>query len=152
MIVLDLAGPVAYQLTGPALRALAEGRSGADPLTEPAVRAAVRAAVAAQPAVLTAHLGPGAADGTLALVLDPAIDRETAMTALRSLAEHLAADATLRARLVRGLDLAVLPAGSSPGGAALYERSQAGGRHERAQAGGRPGGPSSSSAAGNVRE
>ncbi|MEU2080262.1 SseB family protein, partial [Streptomyces sp. NPDC013489] len=68
-LVLDLAGPVPYQLTGPALLALAEGRASADPLDDPAVREAVRAAVAAEPAVLRAHLGPGAADGTLALVL-----------------------------------------------------------------------------------
>jgi hypothetical protein len=125
-LLLDLAGPVPYQLTGPALRALAEGRRAADVLAEPAVRAAVRAAVAAQPDVLTAHLGPGTADGTLAVVLDPAAGRPAAMAALRSLAERLAADETLRARLVHGLDLAVLPAGSSPGGEALYERPRQG--------------------------
>jgi hypothetical protein len=121
-IVLDLAGPVAYQLTGPALRALAEGRSGADPLAEPAVRDAVRAAVAAAPAVLAAHLGPGTADGTLAVVLDATADRPTALTTLKDLAERLATDETLRARLVRGLDLAVLPAGHRPPGEPLYER------------------------------
>lgn len=69
--MLDLSGPVPYELTGPALRALAEGRTTTDPLADPAVREAVRAAVAAEPAVLGAYLGPGRADGTLALVLDP---------------------------------------------------------------------------------
>ncbi len=71
-IVLDLAGPVPYELSGPALLALAEGRTTADPLADPAVVDAVRAVVAAEPAVVRAHLGPGQADGTLALVLDPA--------------------------------------------------------------------------------
>ncbi|MGW0585442.1 SseB family protein, partial [Streptomyces sp. NPDC002920] len=49
-VVLDLAGPVAFELTGPALLALAEGRTTTDPLADPAVREAVRTAVAAEPA------------------------------------------------------------------------------------------------------
>ncbi|MGW1226703.1 SseB family protein, partial [Streptomyces sp. NPDC002530] len=43
-VVLDLAGPVAFELTGSALLALAEGRTSADPLDDPAVTTAVRAA------------------------------------------------------------------------------------------------------------
>ncbi|MFJ6570386.1 SseB family protein [Streptomyces sp. NPDC091292] len=118
-VVLDLAGPVAYEITGPALLALAEGRTSGDPLADPAVTGAVRAAVAAEPAVLRAHLGPGTADGTLALVLDPtAAPADT----VRRIAGALAADDTLRARLVRGLDLALLPAGSTPPGEPLYVR------------------------------
>ncbi|MEV0442781.1 SseB family protein [Streptomyces spectabilis] len=118
-IVLDLAGPVPYELNRPALIALAEGRDSADALTDPAVREAVRAAVAAEPAVLRAHLGPGTADGTLALVLAPgAAPAETA----RRVAEALAADETLRARLVSGLDLALLPAEATPPGEPLYVR------------------------------
>ncbi len=118
-VVIDLAGPVPYELTGPALYALAEGRTGTDPLTDPAVTDAVRAAVAAEPAVARAHLGPGEADGTLALVLDA--DADVQVTA-RSLAARIAADETLRARLVRGLDLALLPAGTTPPGEPLYVR------------------------------
>ncbi|MFE2144340.1 SseB family protein [Streptomyces sp. NPDC059456] len=121
-VVLDLAGPVTYQLTGPALLALAEGRTDAGPLADPAVRDAVRAAVAAEPAVLRAHLGPGGADsdGTLAIVL---AEGEQAHTAARRVAEALAADETLRARLVRGLDLALLPADvAAPAGEPLFTR------------------------------
>jgi hypothetical protein len=40
--------------------------------------------------------------------------------AARAVAGRLAADETLRARLVRGLDLALLPAGTNPPGEALY--------------------------------
>lgn len=122
-LVLDLAGPVAYQLTGPALLALAEGRTDADPLADPAVREAVRAAVAAEPDVLRAYLGPAAAgaDGTLAVVLAGGSAQATA--AARRLAEALAADETLRARLVRGLDLALLPEDApAPSGAPLFTR------------------------------
>jgi hypothetical protein len=118
-IVLDLAGPVPYELTGPALLALADGRTTPDPLTDPAVVEAVRGAVAAEPAVLVAHLGPGRADGTLALVLHPSAPPAEAAQAV---ARRLAADETLRARLVRGLDLAVLPAGATPQGEPLYVR------------------------------
>ncbi|WP_055603155.1 SseB family protein [Streptomyces aureus] len=116
-VVLDLAGPVPYQLTGPALLALAEGRTSADPLDDPAVREAVRAAVAAEPAVLRAHLGPGAADGTLALVLGGG---GSPAEAAQRVARALAADETLRARLVRGLDLALLPASATPPGEPFY--------------------------------
>ncbi|KUF14047.1 SseB family protein [Streptomyces silvensis] len=118
-IVLDLAGPVPYELNRPALIALAEGRRSSDALTDPAVVAAVRAAVAAEPAVVRAHLGPGTADGTLALVLDSSA---APAPAAQRVAETLAADETLRARLVRGLDLALLPAEATPPGEPLYVR------------------------------
>ncbi|WP_405596163.1 SseB family protein [Streptomyces sp. NBC_01410] len=118
-LVLDLAGPVTYQLTGSALLALAEGRTSTDPLHDPAVTTAVRDAVAAEPGVLRAHLGPGGADGTLALVL--AADADPARSA-RRVAEALAADDVLRARLVRGLDLALLPAEASLPGEPLFVR------------------------------
>lgn len=109
-VVLDVAGPVPYELTGPALLAAAEGRGSTDPLADPGVVAAVTAVVAGVAAVRAASLArAGEADGTLALVPDPgAAPAEVA----RGVAEALAADATLRARLVRGLDLALLPPGT----------------------------------------
>ncbi|MGY0487645.1 SseB family protein [Streptomyces sp. WG-D5] len=118
-VVLDVAGPVPYELSGPALYAVAEGRTDTDPLADPAVREAARAAVAAEPAVARAHLGPGQADGTLALVLDAGADVQATA---QSLATRIAADETLRARLVRGLDLALLPTGATPPGEPLYVR------------------------------
>ncbi|SDD38698.1 SseB family protein [Streptomyces prasinopilosus] len=119
-VVLDMAGPVPFELTGPLLLALAEGRTTTDPLADPLVVEALRAVVAAEPAVLRAHLGPGQADGILALVLDPAAP---VAEAARAVAQRLAADETLRARLVRGLDLAVLPAGATPPGEPFYVRA-----------------------------
>ncbi|KAK1183304.1 SseB family protein [Streptomyces sp. NBS 14/10] len=119
-VVLDLAGPVPYQLTGPALLALAEGRTSADPLADPAVAEALRTVLAAEPGVLRAHLTPAAdSDGILALTLDPGAP---APEAVRRVAEALAADETLRARLVRGLDLALLPPGTPVPGEPLFSR------------------------------
>ncbi|MEI7031900.1 SseB family protein [Streptomyces pratensis] len=118
-VVLDLAGPVAFELTGQALLALAENRTSTDPLQDPAVIAAVRETVAAEPAVVRAHLGPGSADGTLALVLAP---EAAPAEAARRIARALSASEVLRARLVRGLDLAVLPAETPAPGEPLFSR------------------------------
>ncbi|MFJ1798384.1 SseB family protein [Streptomyces sp. NPDC088180] len=118
-VVLDLAGPVAFELSGQALLALAENRTSTDPLQDPAVIEAVRETVAADPAVVRAHLGPGAADGTLALVLAPdAVPAEAG----RRIAQALSASEVLRARLVSGLDLALLPAGTAMPGEPLFAR------------------------------
>lgn len=119
-IVLDLAGPVPYEINRSALIALSEGRRSQDPLSDPAVTAAVRAVVAAEPAVRRAYLGAGSADGTLALVIDPSA---APGEAAQRVARHLAADETLRARLVSGLDLALLPAEATPPGEPLYVRT-----------------------------
>jgi hypothetical protein len=121
-VVLDLAGPVTYELTGAALRTLAVGDAGrTPPLEHPGVAAALRRVLAADEAVAGAHLVPasGETDGTLALALAP--DAEPAAAA-RRVAAALAADEALRAALVRGLDLAVLPPGSSLPAGAFYRR------------------------------
>ncbi|KAB7834500.1 SseB family protein [Streptomyces mobaraensis] len=119
-IVVDMAGPVTYPLTGRALLALAEGRTSTDPLADPAVADALRGLLAAEDGVLRAHLVPsGDADGTLALALaDGAAPADVA----RRIAGALAADEVLRARLVRGLDLALLPVGAEVPGEPLFSR------------------------------
>jgi hypothetical protein len=116
-LLIDLAGPVAYELTGAALRAA--GGGGTAPLDDPAVRDALRAALAQEPGVVRAHLAPGrpGTDGTLGLVLAP--DADVALTA-RRLSATLAADPTLRATLLTGLDLALFPPSTTPPGTPLY--------------------------------
>jgi hypothetical protein len=120
-LLIDLAGPVTYELTGAGLRAAARGPEHGDPLADPAVREALRAAVAAEPGVVRAHVAAGqpGSDGTLGLVLAP--DADAAHTG-RSLAAALAADEVLRAALVQGLDLALLPPGSAAPGEPLFTR------------------------------
>jgi hypothetical protein len=119
-LLIDLAGPVTYELTGAALRAAAFGPGRGEPLEDPEVRAALRAAVAAEPGVVRAHLTAGdGSDGTLGLVLAPGADvAETG----RALAAALAADETLRASLRQGLDLALLPPDATLPGEPLFTR------------------------------
>ncbi|MET7932751.1 SseB family protein [Streptomyces sp. NPDC005322] len=119
-LVLDLAGPVPYQVTGPVLLALAEGRASVDPLADPAVVEAVRAVVAAEPDVVRAHFAPAEdADGMLAIALAPGT---AAQQAAQRVAGALAADEVLRARLVRGLTLALLPPDADVPGEPLFSR------------------------------
>ncbi|MFG1807083.1 SseB family protein [Streptomyces sp. NPDC049040] len=119
-LLIDLAGPVPYELTGSALRAAALGPGRGEPMEDPDVRAALRAAVAAEPGVVRAHLTPGKdSDGTLGLVLAPGADAERTG---RALAAALAADDTLRAGLRRGIDLALLPPDATLPGEPLFTR------------------------------
>ncbi|WP_269854998.1 SseB family protein [Streptomyces sp. RPT161] len=119
-LLIDMAGPVPYALSGPALHALASGRDRLDPLTDPAVAEAVRDVLTAQPDVVRAHLVPSReTDGTLGLVLGDGA--EVAAVAQR-VATALAGDETLRARLVRGLDLALLPPDARLPGEPLFVR------------------------------
>ncbi|NYI04019.1 SseB family protein [Allostreptomyces psammosilenae] len=116
-LLIDLAGPVPVQLTGAELLALAEGRGSADPAADPGVTAALRTLLAGEPAVRRAVLVPGEpgspTDATLGVELDPALAAEEMVGTVRRLAEALAQAPALRARLVRGLDLAVLEPGSA---------------------------------------
>ncbi|MEU6342574.1 SseB family protein [Streptomyces sp. NPDC046977] len=119
-LLVDIAGPVPYALTGAALRAVAAGRGSGDPLADPAVRAALRTAVASEPDVLRAHLVPSAgSDGTLGIVLGPAAD-------VRAVAQRvsaaLAGDEVLRGALVRGIELALLPDSATLPGEPLFTR------------------------------
>ncbi|QMU76347.1 SseB family protein [Streptacidiphilus sp. PB12-B1b] len=110
-LLIDLAGPAFYELSGAAMRAVAEGRAMVDPLRDPEVAEAVRTLLAAHPVVLRAHLLPSTeTDALLALVPDPAVDREGLGPAVQRVAEALGADELLRIRLDRGLDLAVVAA------------------------------------------
>ncbi|MQY14029.1 hypothetical protein SRB5_41900 [Streptomyces sp. RB5] len=118
-LALDVAGPVPYALTGPALLAAADGRASVDPLADPAVTDALRAVLKTSPAVVRAYLGPGdGSDGTLALAMagdDPGGEA-------RRVAAAVAADPALRARLVKGLELAVLPEAVTLSMAPFYVR------------------------------
>jgi len=117
LVVLDPAGPVTYLLEGPALRAMAGGREPVPPLRDPGVAAAVRAAVECEPALVAAYLLPTqTSDCMLGLVLAPDVADLSAAGIAQRVARRLAADPILRERLDRGMDLAVLQAGTAPGG------------------------------------
>ncbi|WP_370079127.1 SseB family protein [Streptacidiphilus sp. MAP12-16] len=122
-LLIDLAGPAFYELSGAAMRAVAEGRARLDPLQDPDVAESVRALLAQHPAVLRAHLLPSKeTDALLALIPDPDVDSAALGPSVQRLAAALAADELLRIRLDRGLDLAVVPASNAEPADPLYSR------------------------------
>lgn len=122
-LLIDLAGPAFYELSGAAMRAVAQGRAMTDPLRDPELAEAVRGLLARHPVVLRAHLLPSeSADALLALVPDPAVAAARLGPAVQALADELGADELLRIRLDRGLDLAVVPAAPSEPADPLYTR------------------------------
>ncbi|MFG3052854.1 SseB family protein [Kitasatospora sp. NPDC048239] len=122
-LLIDPAGPVAYQLSGARLRALAENRPYLPPVRDPEVREAVRALLAAEPQVVTGLLAPYEdGDGLLAVVFEPGLDQQAVQAAAQRVGQAVAADPVLRVRLDRGLSLAVLPAGARLPGEPLYQR------------------------------
>jgi hypothetical protein len=123
VLLIDLAGPAFYELSGAAMRAVAEGRARVHPLRDPEVAEVVRGLLAEYPAVLRAHLLPSKqTDATLALIPAPDTEPESLGTSVRELAAALAAHDLLRIRLDRGLDLAVVPASPSEPAQPLYSR------------------------------
>ncbi|MFI9329142.1 SseB family protein [Kitasatospora sp. NPDC052868] len=122
-LLIDPAGPVAYQLSGARLRALAENRPYLPPVRDPEVREAVRTLLAAEPQVVTGLLAPYEdGDGLLVVVFEPGLDQQAVQAAAQRVGQAVAADPVLRVRLDRGLSLAVLPAGARLPGEPLYQR------------------------------
>lgn len=122
-LLVDLAGPAFYELSGAAMRAVAEGRARIHPLHDPEVAEAVRGVLAQYPVVLRAHLMPGQqTDAVLALIPDPAADPAGIGPSVQRLAAALAGHELLRIRLDRGLDLAVVPASDAEPAVPLYRR------------------------------
>ena len=123
-LLIDLAGPAFYELSGAAMRAVAEGRAMLPAARDPEVAAAVRGLLGRHPIVLRAHLlASDRTDAMLALVPDPDADPAALAPAVQRLAADLAADELLRIRLDRGLDLAVVPPSGSEPPTPLYSRS-----------------------------
>jgi hypothetical protein len=120
LLLIDPAGPVAAAIVGPALRTLAAGLPPLPVHLDPDVVAALREQVVARPEFAAAVLLPAegeAADAVLAVVLAAGADAAAATAALGA---ALAADPVLTNRLGRGLDLAVLPAGTALPAVRLY--------------------------------
>ncbi|WTW92925.1 SseB family protein [Streptomycetaceae bacterium NBC_01309] len=121
-LLLDMAGPAAYEVSGPALRALAEGRELVAPHRDDRIREAVRAAAAEEPTVTAAYLTEGtSADLLLTLASNASPTDITA--AARRIATRLSEAEVLRSRLTRGLDLALLPESAAAPDVPLYSRA-----------------------------
>ncbi|MGQ0464130.1 MAG: SseB family protein [Sporichthyaceae bacterium] len=113
LLLIDPAGPVPAPIAGAGLRTLAAGRPPLPVYADPDVAAALHVHLAARPEFDAAVLLPpqGEADAVLALRLrEPDGDPGPALAALSAV---LGPDPVLAERLQRGLDLAVLPAGTA---------------------------------------
>jgi SseB protein N-terminal domain len=108
-LLIDPAGPRPYVLTGPPLRALAEGRVWLPALDDPEVVAAVGGRARAVRGVVTVRLEFSTRADLRVVVEVAGTDPESVA---RSVAERLAADEVLRARLLRGVDVAAVAAPS----------------------------------------
>ncbi|MDP9399099.1 MAG: SseB family protein [Actinomycetota bacterium] len=124
VLVIDVAGPVPYVLPGPLVRALAVGRELIPLYEDPRVRATVRELLSREPAVAAAHLLPAAGvDARLGLVLDEDAPPARVADVATRVATGLRDAPALRAAVLRGLDVALLPAGALDGVEATYVRS-----------------------------
>ncbi len=114
-LLVDPSAAGAAVVEGAALLALAEGRPWLPPAEDPDLLAAVAEALRDVDGLAGWTAGPGAPVGggdlLLTLRTDPAAGPRVAPEVARTAAERLAGIALLRARLDRGVDLAVSPPG-----------------------------------------
>lgn len=114
-LVVDLAGPVPFGVTGAELTALALAADPAVPVpADPQVAAAVAAVCADEPAVLACVLAPARPSGVrVTLVVDDTIPLPQFRALVPRVTERLAAHALLRAR-AGALQVAVVPPHLAP--------------------------------------
>lgn len=118
-LLIDLAGPVFFELSGAAMRAVAESRGHVGALRDPGVADELRAVLGKHPVVLRAHLlASERADAQLVLIVAPDAEPE----ALQAVAASLTESELLRIRLDRGLDLAVVTPGGNEPAEPMYAR------------------------------
>lgn len=123
VLVLDVAGPTSYVVVGLALRRLAEGDPCRPAYDDPRVAAKVAGFCAGHPAVTAAWLVPAAGlDARVALRVEDPDDAETVAKVAHQLAAELQISEALRAAVLLGIDLAVLPAGVEPSGQPVFRR------------------------------
>ncbi|MGH8870130.1 MAG: SseB family protein [Actinomycetes bacterium] len=107
-VLVDPGGPVRHVVSGPALRALAEGRPHLPPAADPDVTAAVARALDGLEGLVGHRLEPSQ-DQDVRVVLEAAPGGDPATTArvAHAAAERLRAEDVLRARLGAGVEVAV---------------------------------------------
>ena len=104
VLLLDVAGPVRFAVTGGQMRAIAEGRRWQSPENDDDVRAAVAASATAN-GLQVAAMGLGPEGELLVTLADPGPE---AVDALERLAHHLVKDPTIRDRCEQGISLAII--------------------------------------------
>lgn len=118
LLVLDVAGPTTYVVPARALRRLAEGDAMVPAYDDEDVRADVANLLGEVPGVTSGWLVPAAGvDARLVVTVAAAADRRAVA---RSVAERMGGSIPLRARALRGFDLAVVGTADAPDGAPVF--------------------------------
>jgi SseB protein N-terminal domain len=104
LVILDPAGPIPFELAGPALWAVAERRPLLPPRSDPAVIEAVRAITADESEFVESYLAPADDRTDLRLQLIPK-DPAQARAAAERIARRLADTPIIRARVGRGVEI-----------------------------------------------
>ena len=109
-LIVDVAGPHRFEVSGPALEALARGRGWLPPHADPDVRMAIDTAAAAEPTLAVLQVGAGE-NGSVRVSLAHVSDADPAavMAAAGAVASRLAGDELIRDRARQGLELVVIP-------------------------------------------
>lgn len=123
VLVVDVAGPVTYVCEGPPLGALAEGRPMRPLYDDTEVRSAVAGVLAGTPEVLAGWLVPVAGADARLEVRVAVDDPDAAERVGTALASTLAGVAPLQAAVLRGVDLALVPAGGETRPDPLFTRT-----------------------------
>ena len=110
VLIVDVAGPHRFDVSGPALEALARGRGWIPPHADPDVRMAIETATAAEPTLVAVQVGAGE-NGSVRVTLSHIADADLAAVtaAVSAVATRLADDEVIRHRARQGLELVVIP-------------------------------------------
>ena len=127
VMVLDPAGPITCALEAAELRALVAGRGVTPAYDDEELAAEVAVLLQGEPSVTAAWLLPAVGvDVRLAVRLTPGDGPDEGSDALRRVAERLGDLPSWADHAVRGLDIAVLPSGATPGRPPVFQRFPAG--------------------------
>jgi hypothetical protein len=109
-LLLDVAGPYRFEVSGAALEALGRRRVWVPPHADPELHNAVAAAVAGEPSIATVQVGAGAAGSVCVMLVHvEGVDLAEVTAAAGLVAARLAADDIVRDRARDGLNLVVVP-------------------------------------------
>ena len=112
-LLIDVAGPTTFAVTGAELQALAGARLvGSGPVDDAKVRSAIVAISRSEFGLLDVRLPPALSGQDLVLVLDPTLSEQAYRSLLDHVTGRLAADPVVRGRFPDGLRVRIVAPGA----------------------------------------